>query len=226
MAIDETLMNKAWPLVLASLKDMRQFFESNVQFFRDMGRHRGTKPSAWLFGWGTASALALFSLPSLRGAGVELTYALVVVLIGINWFLLLAYGYCFGVAAKIFGGREIQSAVNAFFYVAIALVVMRMVEMPALSERANAMVASCGIGRFDEAVTAAISQSELATDANTWLRWAYAFFFFFLVRMQRQLYGFGWWKGILSAVLGMIFLIAVVVVIQQPAISTLLCGFA
>jgi hypothetical protein len=225
MSID-ILMNKAWPLVYASLKDMRMFFQNNVQFFREMGQREGPCSSAWLFGLITASGLALLAIPALKGAGIEPTYDLALVLIAINWLLLLVYGACFGVAAKIFGGREIVSAVNAFFYVAIALVVMRLLEMPALSARTSAMVASCNAGQFGEAVTAAISNSEVSRNANVMMLLAYGAFFTLAVRMQRQLYGFAWGRGILSAVLGMVFLIAIVILMQQPAISALACGYA
>lgn len=226
MAAIDTLMSKTLPLFYTSLKDMRMFFQDNVQFFRDMGRRPGSSPSAWLFGLITAAALVLFSIPALKGAGIEPTYDLVLVLITINWFLLLTYGACFGMSAKIFGGREILSAVNAFFYAAIALVVIRLLEMPALSARTSATITSCSSGEFGEAVTAAIAQSEVSSRANIKVLVAYCAFLLLVIRMQRELYGFGWWKGISSAVLGMVFLVAVVVLMQEPAIFALLCGYS
>lgn len=200
--------------------------QDNDLLLHELSARPGICAAACLYGMFISAVLTLLSLPALKGAGILFTYDLAGVLCAVNWLLLALYGSCFGVAGKLLGGGKVITAVNAFFYVASLIVVMKLLELPVLDARIAATVAGCDAGDFAEATTAAISQKELATRGNWLVLLSYLIFFLYAIRMERRLYGFGLLKGILSATLGIIFLCIAVILVQMPAIASIVCGYS
>jgi hypothetical protein len=124
------------------------------------------------------------------------------------------------------GRGDVFAAVNGFFYASIYLVFMKVSEAPALGARIRALTQSCDTGEFGAAVTDAISGSGVYRTSNLLVAVFYIVFSFYAVKMQRGLYGFGLFRGVLAAALGMLLLSIMVVLIQEPAIYGLVCGYA
>ena len=220
------LFKKAWPFVRASAKDFQVFIQDRDQFYRGMSARRGVDPRACLFGLLLAVGLGLLSLPAYRNAGVEPTVELAVLLVAVNALLLAIYGACFGAAARLMRGEGVLRAVNAFFYVASVLLVVRLLEMSALSARVEAIAASCALGNFDEAITSTITSGTFSSRSNFLVLLGYLCFCCMTVQMLRQLYGFSKWRSRVAAVVGMVLLSIVVVIVQEPVITELVCAYA
>nr|WP_319528434.1 hypothetical protein [Pseudomonas laurentiana] len=221
-------LEKMWPTVCASACDARTLIQSNAAFFDEMKARKGICSRAWLFGIFVAIWLGVLGVPASRSAGITPTVELASVMTLANWLLVACYGLCFAVSARMLGSqREMLVSVNTFFYLSGWLVVLKMFEMPALGARLKAMAQSCSSISYDQAVTTAILHSQMARVSDFMILIGYAFFIGLgVVKMQRRVHDFGGARAWLSTVIGMALLSAMVVYVQEPIISQLICSYA
>lgn len=221
-------LEKMWPTVCASVYDARTLIQSNATFFDGMKARTGICSQAWLFGIFVAIGLGVLGLPASRSAGITPTVEFAGVMTFANWLLVALYGLCFALAARILGSRrDLLVSVNTFFYVSGWLVVLKLFEMPALGARFKAMAQSCTATGYDQAVTTAILQSPMARASDVMVLVGYVLFIgLAVVKMQRRVHDFGGVRAWLSTVIGMGLLSAVVVFVQEPIISQLICSYA
>ncbi|WDY56559.1 hypothetical protein [Pseudomonas sp. PSKL.D1] len=221
-------LEKMWPTVCASATDARALMQSKDSFFKEMKERKGMCSRAWLFGIVVAIGLGVLGLPASRSAGIIPTVEFAGVMTLANWLLVACYGVCFGLAARLVGSRrEMLASVNTFFYLSGWLVVLKMFEMPALGARLKAMTQTCASLSYDQAVTAAIRQSQMATVSDYLVLFGYILFILLgVIKMQRVLHDFGRTRAWLSTAVGMVLLSAMVSYVQEPIISQLMCSYA
>ncbi|WP_153015193.1 hypothetical protein [Pseudomonas syringae] len=221
-----SIIKSIFPAFLAGVKDLQRSIITPTDFFKDMRLRNFWCAQAGSVGFVMAVALSLLSFPSLKGIGIELSKDFLSVMFVLNCMLLILYGACFWLGARIVLGKgTLFSTINSFFYISIFLVFMKIAEMPALGSRMTALAQSCELGDFGINVTAAISASSVSRTSNTMIGLFYLAFTVCSVKLQRGVNHFGILRGVVSAILGMIFLSVAVVYIQEPAIYAMVCGY-
>lgn len=221
-------MEKIWPTVNASASDVSTYFRSNAVFFSEMKGRTGACSRAWLFGLLVAVGLGVLGLPASRSAGITPTAEFAGVMTLANWLLIALYGVCFGLAGRLLGSqRNLLASVNTFFYISGWMVFLKMLEMPALGARLKAMAESCSMDGYDMAVATAIRHSSMASLSDKLVLGGYlAFVYFCVVRMQRHLHDFGCVRAWLATAIGMALLSVIIIIVQEPIISQLVCSYA
>lgn len=221
-------LEKVWPTVTASASDAGTYFRSNAVFFSEMKARTGACSRAWFFGIVVAVGLGVLGLPASRSAGITPTAEFAVVMTLANWLLIALYGVCFGLAARMLGSqRGLLTSVNTFFYLSGWMVFLKIFEMPALGARLKGMAQSCSLDGYDLAVTTAIQHSSMAFVSDKMVLGGYlAFVYFCVIRMQRQLHDFGGVKAWLATAVGMALLSVIIMIVQEPVISQLVCSYA
>jgi len=222
----ELVFGKLWPTVAATAKDAQILFQSNTSFLELMKTRSEICARACLFGVVVAIGLGVLGLPALRSAGVKPSLELAGVMTLMNWFLIAIYGVCFGVAARVLGTpRQMTVSVNTFFYLSAWLVVLKLLEMPALGARFSAIAQSCTLDGYETAVHAAIRGNQMAYNSDWFVVIGYLGFAFLITRMQKTLHDFGWPRAVSAMLLGMVFLALVAGYVQGPIISQLICSY-
>jgi hypothetical protein len=224
--IYKTLLNKVFPVAVEALRDLQHSIQAPTEFFR---RFRGTTLldlKASLVGLLIAVLLSVLSFSALHGANVNLSYDFIIFVTVLNWILLFGCGACFWVGSKALAGEVgFFSTINAFFYLSVFLVFMKVAELPALGVRTSALVSSCDIGDFGALVTKSISKGAAFQASNSLVFLCYIVFTLWSVKMVRASNGFGLFRGILATMVAMAALSALVAYIQEPAIFALVCGY-
>lgn len=214
------------PYLLVGLSNLQRAIRTPGVFFAELGARKELCASACLVGFVMGGMLTLLSVPALRGAGVLVGTEFLIFALVVDWMLLLLYGLCFWVGARLFRAKtDVSTALNAFFYISVYLVFMRLVEIPALGVRMHALALSCNAGEFSSSVTNAISSGSMYKTSNSLVFVFYIWFFVCSIKMQKALNGFGLIKGVLSAVVGMALLSLAVAYIQEPLIYSLVCSY-
>jgi hypothetical protein len=224
--IYKAILNKAFPLVVEALRDLQHSVRAPAEFFRRFRGATSLDVKACIVGLAMAVLLTVLSLAALHGANVSLSYDFIIIVTVLNWMLLLGCGVCFWVGSKALAGKaELFSTINAFFYLSVFLVFMKVAELPALGVRISALVNSCNIGDFGIHVTEAISKGAAFQASNSLVFLCYIVFAFWSVKMVRAVNEFGLIRGILATTVTMAALSAFVAYIQEPAIFALTCGY-
>lgn len=220
-------LEKMWTVIGASARDAQLLLQSSPAFFEEMKKRREACPRAWLFGIAVATGLSVLGLPASRSAGVVPSFEFVGVMTMANWLLILFYGACFGLAARLSGARKgMLLSINAFFYLAGWLVFLKLFEMPALGVRLKVMAQNCTAAGYGEAVSSTIQTSSMAVLSNFFVLIGYAVFIFLMFRLQRLVHEFGRIRALFATTVGVLFLSAAVSYVQGPVISQLLCAYA
>ncbi|SDT01921.1 hypothetical protein SAMN05216598_3642 [Pseudomonas asplenii] len=222
----EALIGKYWPLVCATALDATALIQSPRSFFKTMKGRSAFCPNAWFFGIFVAVGLGVISLPALRLAGVEPTYELAAVMTFINWLLILIYGICFAVAAQFLRSKQsLMVTINTFFFLSAYLVVLKIVEGPALGARFAGMLETCITLDYSQAVTAAIKKSQTYISANEHVGWGYLAFTGLMAWALKVLHDFGWIRALIATVIGMGLLSTVLAKLQEPIIAQMVCAY-
>lgn len=221
-----SIIKSIFPTLEAGAKDLQRSVKTPTEFFREIRQKDYWCAKASIIGLVMAAALSLLSFPSLKGVGIALSSDFLAVMLVMNCMFLILYGACFWLGSWLLLGKGgVFSTINAFFYISVCLVFMKMVEMPALGSRMHALAQSCELGDFGSNVTAAISASAASRVSNTLIGVFYVVFIVCAVKLQRGINDFGLVRGVISAVLGVGFLSVAVIYIQEPSVYATVCGY-
>lgn len=224
--IAETLVGKSWSLVCATATDAGALIQSPRSFLNTMKGRSVLCPNAWFFSLVVAVGLGVMSLPALRLAGVKPTHELAGVMTAINWVLIVIYATCFAVAARLLRSKQsLMVTINTFFFLSACLVVLKIVEGPALGARLHAMLQTCIALDYSLAVTAAIQKSQAYTSANDNVGFGYLGFAALMAWALKVLHDFRWMRALIATVIGMGLLAVVAGSVQEPFIAQMVCAY-
>lgn len=225
--MENSVFTKVLPLVVAMLSEFQSYLWSRDTFLKSQRRKRQLCPQAMLACLMMASLLVMFSLPAIHKVGIALTWEFLVVMAALNVSMLIGCGMCLWAAGFCLnGGARAYTVLNVFFYAAYLLVILKLVEMPALDERMQAVIASCGSDGLASQVTARIGGRADSTAHNLYVGAGYLLVMVQAYRLQRDLNGFRKLRALLAACLSLSFIAVVVGVLQNPIIARVMCGYA
>ena len=225
--LENRVFTKVLPLVVAMLDDFQSYLWSRERFLKSQRRKRQLCPQAMLACLVMAISLVMFSLPAIHKVGIALTWDFLVVLTALNVSMLFGFGMCLWAAGLCLKGKVgAHTVLNVFFYAAYLLVILKLVELPALIERFQAVIATCDSDGLASEVTARIGGRADSTAHNFYVGAGYLLVMVQVYRLQRDLNGFGKVRALLAACLSLFFIAVVLGGLQNPIIARVMCGYA